>query len=44
MMLKEKEYTLSHEAEKKLKDHLYWIKTSVNPTQLFKWPLYSKCN
>jgi stage V sporulation protein K len=32
MMLKEKEYTLSHEAEKKLKDHLYWIKTSVNPT------------
>ena len=32
MMLKEKEYTLSHEAEKKLKDHLHWIKTSVNPT------------
>jgi len=32
IMLKEKEYTLSHEAEKKLKDHLHWIKTSVNPT------------
>ncbi len=32
MMLKEKEYTLSHEAEKKLKDHLHWIKTSVNST------------
>lgn len=30
-MLKEKEYTLSHEAEKKLRDHLYWVKTSLNP-------------
>ncbi len=29
-MLKEKEYTLSHEAEKKLREHLQWIK-SMNP-------------
>ncbi|MFD2443633.1 stage V sporulation protein K [Bacillus sp. CGMCC 1.16607] len=28
-MLKEREYSLSHEAEKKLKDHLYWLKTSL---------------
>ena len=32
IMLKDKEYTLSHEAEKKLRDHLHWIKTTVNPT------------
>lgn len=31
-MLKEKEYTLSHEAEKRLREHLYWIKTSLNLT------------
>ncbi|MBS4189328.1 stage V sporulation protein K [Bacillus sp. FJAT-49705] len=30
-MLKEREYTLSHEAEKKLRDHLLWIKTQLNP-------------
>ncbi|MFE8699173.1 stage V sporulation protein K [Cytobacillus sp. FJAT-54145] len=29
-MLKEKEYVLSHEAEKKLREHLLWIKT-LNP-------------
>src|SRR5690606_2500175 len=29
-MLKEKEYTLSHEAEKKLREHLIWVKT-LNP-------------
>ena len=32
MMLKEKEYTLSHEAEKKLRDHLHWVKSTVSPT------------
>ncbi|WP_338469773.1 stage V sporulation protein K [Niallia sp. XMNu-256] len=32
IMLKEKEYTLSHEAEKKLRDHLHWVKTALNPT------------
>ena len=31
-MLKEKEYTLSHEAEKKLREHLHWIKAAMNPT------------
>jgi stage V sporulation protein K len=31
-MLQEKEYTLSHEAEKRLRDHLYWIKNSLNVT------------
>lgn len=31
-MLKEKEYTLSHEAEKKLREHLLWIKTTLNPS------------
>lgn len=31
-MLKDKEYTLSHEAEKKLREHLYWIKTVLNPS------------
>ncbi|MEH7118262.1 stage V sporulation protein K [Neobacillus vireti] len=30
-MLKEREYTLSHEAEKKLKDHLIWVKAVLNP-------------
>jgi stage V sporulation protein K len=30
-MLKEREYSLSHEAEKKLRDHLLWIKTHLNP-------------
>jgi stage V sporulation protein K len=30
-MLKEREYTLSHEAEKKLRDHLSWLKTSLTP-------------
>ncbi|WP_066288735.1 stage V sporulation protein K [Bacillus sp. FJAT-29937] len=30
-MLKDREYTLSHEAEKKLNDHLLWIKTHLNP-------------
>ncbi len=29
-MLKEREYTLSREAEKKLRDHLYWIKTTAD--------------
>lgn len=29
-MLKDKEYTLSHEAERKLREHLQWIK-SLNP-------------
>src|SRR3954452_18132864 len=31
-MLKGKEYTLSHEAEKKLREHLLWIKNTLNPT------------
>ena len=30
-MLDEKEYILSHEAEKKLKDHLIWVKAVLNP-------------
>lgn len=30
-MLKEKEYILSHEAEKKLREHLIWLKTVINP-------------
>jgi stage V sporulation protein K len=30
-MLNEREYTLSHEAEKKLKDHLIWVKAVLNP-------------
>ncbi|MEH7525849.1 stage V sporulation protein K [Bacillus sp. JJ1503] len=30
-MLRDREYTLSHEAEKKLHDHLLWIKTHLNP-------------
>ncbi|MDQ0270131.1 stage V sporulation protein K [Cytobacillus purgationiresistens] len=31
-MLSEKEYTLSREATKKIKDHLLWVKTALNPT------------
>lgn len=31
-MLKEREYTFSHEAEKKLRDHLIWVKSILNPT------------
>jgi stage V sporulation protein K len=30
-MLNEREYTLSHEAEKKLKDHLIWVKAVLSP-------------
>ncbi|MDM5327795.1 stage V sporulation protein K [Neobacillus sp. CF12] len=30
-MLDEREYTLSHEAEKKLKDHLIWVKAVLSP-------------
>ncbi len=30
-MLKEKEYTLSHEAERKLREHLLWVKTALTP-------------
>lgn len=30
-MLVEREYNLSHEAEKKLRDHLYWLKSSLTP-------------
>ena len=30
-MLKEREYTFSHEAEKKLREHLIWVKTVLNP-------------
>ncbi|QCJ42133.1 stage V sporulation protein K [Bacillus sp. S3] len=30
-MLNEREYTLSHEAEKKLRDHLIWVKAVLNP-------------
>ncbi|MFE8695086.1 stage V sporulation protein K [Cytobacillus sp. FJAT-53684] len=30
-MLKEREYTFSHEAEKKLREHLLWVKTHLNP-------------
>jgi stage V sporulation protein K len=29
-MLKEKEYTLSHEAEKKLREHLIWVKSAYS--------------
>lgn len=32
LMLKEKEYALSRESEKKLRDHLLWVKTVLNPT------------
>ncbi|WP_174726908.1 stage V sporulation protein K [Mesobacillus harenae] len=31
IMLKEKEYTLSHEAEKKLRGHLAWVKNDLSP-------------
>lgn len=31
-MLNEREYNLSHEAEKKLRDHLIWVKSILNPT------------
>jgi stage V sporulation protein K len=30
-MLKEKQYELSYEAERKVKDHLLWIQNNVNP-------------
>lgn len=30
-MLTEREYTFSHEAEKKLKDHLIWVKAVISP-------------
>ena len=30
-LLDEREYSLSHEAEKKLKDHLIWVKAVLNP-------------
>lgn len=30
-MLQEREYSLSHEAEKKLKDHLIWVKAVLSP-------------
>lgn len=30
-MLKEREYSLSHESEKKLREHLYWVKTNLSP-------------
>ncbi|MFK9095484.1 stage V sporulation protein K [Bacillus salipaludis] len=30
-MLIEREYSLSHEAEKKLRDHLIWVKAVLNP-------------
>jgi stage V sporulation protein K len=30
-MLVEREYTFSHEAEKKLKEHLIWVKAVLNP-------------
>lgn len=30
-MLEEREYSLSHGAEKKLKDHLIWVKAVLNP-------------
>jgi stage V sporulation protein K len=30
-MLEEREYNLSHEAEKKLRDHLIWVKSVLNP-------------
>ncbi|ASV65871.1 stage V sporulation protein K [Cytobacillus sp. FSL W7-1323] len=30
-MLKQKEYVLSRESERKLKDHLLWVKTVLNP-------------
>lgn len=31
-MLDEREYTLSHEAERKLREHLAWVKSSLGPT------------
>ncbi|MBM4763880.1 stage V sporulation protein K [Bacillus sp. B15-48] len=31
-MLDEKEYSFSHEAEKKLREHLSWVKSSLGPT------------
>ncbi len=31
-MLDEREYTLSHEAERKLREHLSWVKSSLGPT------------
>lgn len=31
-MLKEKEYLLSHEAEKKFRDHLIWVKSTLSTT------------
>jgi stage V sporulation protein K len=31
-MLVEREYSLSHEAEKKLKDHLIWVKAVLSPS------------
>lgn len=31
-MLDEKEYNLSHEGEKKLREHLAWVKSSAGPT------------
>ncbi|MBP2240224.1 stage V sporulation protein K [Cytobacillus eiseniae] len=30
-MMKEREYVFSHEAEKKLREHLFWVKTQLNP-------------
>jgi len=31
-MLDDREYTLSHEAERKLREHLAWVKSSLGPT------------
>ncbi len=31
-MLKEREYMLSHEAERRMREHLAWVKNHVNPT------------
>lgn len=31
-MLDEREYSLSHEAERKLREHLAWVKSSLGPT------------
>lgn len=31
MMLKEREYSLSHESEKKLREHLHFVKTNLSP-------------
>ncbi|RSK49176.1 AAA family ATPase, partial [Bacillus canaveralius] len=30
-MLKDREYTLSHEADRKLREHLIWVKSVLNP-------------